>query len=244
VRTNNETISAATALAPGADYSTDVSITASIFPDERSHIENNSYGAGGDGNAFLFVPLIDGTARSTAARVAKLLAAYLRHPLTGLRALNPIGWSRRTIVLTTMQTAETSLTLRLRRRRLGRGSVMDTALGAGTPPSSFLPLAQEAARMAATRMGGYAQSSILDLRGVPTTAHFIGGAVIGADPSSGVVDDRLRAFGYENLLICDGSVMPTNPGVNPSLTITALAEHAMSHIPARLTRRRENDVSE
>ena len=38
--------------------------------------------------------------------------------------------------------------------------------------------------------------------------------------------------GYENLLVCDGSAIPANVGVNPSLTITALAEHAMSHIPA------------
>jgi cholesterol oxidase len=67
---------------------------------------------------------------------------------------------------------------------------------------------------------------------IPTTAHILGGAVIGADPGQGVVDARSRLFGYENFLVCDGSVMPANPGVNPSLTITALAEHAMSHVPA------------
>jgi cholesterol oxidase len=232
VRTNNETITAVTSLARDADYTTDVSITASIYPDGQSHIENNSYGAGGDGNALLFVPLIQGSAGTTGGRLLELAGAYLRRPRTGLRSLNPIGWSRRTIIFTTMQTVDSSLTLRLRRRRAGRGWVMDTAPGEGMPPASFLPVAREAARRAATRMGGYAQSSILDLRGVPTTAHFIGGAVIGEDATSGVVDERLRAFGYENLLICDGSVMPTNPGVNPSLTITALAEHAMSHVPA------------
>ncbi len=82
-------------------------------------------------------------------------------------------------------------------------------------------------------MGGYAQSTILDVgRAVPSTAHFLGGCVIGASPQTGVVDAASRAFGYENLLIVDGSTMPANPGVNPSLTITALAEHAMSHVPA------------
>jgi cholesterol oxidase len=65
----------------------------------------------------------------------------------------------------------------------------------------------------------------------PSTAHILGGAVIGADPSRGVVDARQRVFGYENLLVCDGAAIPANVGVNPSLTITALAEHAMSHVP-------------
>jgi cholesterol oxidase len=66
---------------------------------------------------------------------------------------------------------------------------------------------------------------------IPTTAHILGGAVIGANPESGVVDSSHRVFGYENLLVCDGSAVPANPGVNPSLTITALAERAMSLVP-------------
>ena len=71
------------------------------------------------------------------------------------------------------------------------------------------------------------------LANIPSTAHILGGAVIGSDAASGVVDSRNRVFGYENLLVCDGSTVPANPGVNPSLTITALAEHAMSHVPAK-----------
>ena len=67
---------------------------------------------------------------------------------------------------------------------------------------------------------------------MPTTAHILGGAVIGADAGRGVVDARQRVFGYENLLVCDGAAVPANIGVNPSLTITAMAEHAMSHVPA------------
>ncbi len=68
---------------------------------------------------------------------------------------------------------------------------------------------------------------------MPTTAHILGGAVVGADPSRGVVDSHNRVFGYENLLVTDGAAMPANPGVNPSLTITAKAEHAMSRIPLK-----------
>jgi len=232
VRTNSESITAATALQPAADYTGDVTITASIYPDEHTHITNNTYGAAGDGNALLFVPLVG--AGSRAARVLKLLGAYARRPLRGLRSLNPVGWSRRTIMLTTMQSVDSSLSLALRRRRLWRGSVMDTTSGAGTPPANFLPVANAAAELAARRMGGYAQSTVLDVaRGVPSTAHILGGAVIGAGPETGVVDARQRVFGYTGLLICDGSVMPANPGVNPSLTITALAERAIAHVPAK-----------
>ena len=71
----------------------------------------------------------------------------------------------------------------------------------------------------------------------PSTAHILGGAVIGADPSRGVVDARQRVFGYENLLVCDGSAIPANVGVNPSLTITALAEHAIAHVQPAATSR-------
>ena len=83
----------------------------------------------------------------------------------------------------------------------------------------------------AERTGGVAQSGINEaIFNIPTTAHILGGAAIGADPEHGVIDDRNRVFGYENLMVCDGAAVPANPGVNPSLTITAMAEHAMSHV--------------
>ena len=72
------------------------------------------------------------------------------------------------------------------------------------------------------------------LANIPSTAHVLGGAAIGADRRAGVVDARQRVFGYENLLVCDGAAVPANVGVNPSLTITAMAEHAMSHVPPAL----------
>jgi cholesterol oxidase len=82
------------------------------------------------------------------------------------------------------------------------------------------------------KTGGIAQSGILEaLANTPTTAHILGGAVIGRSPEEGVVDAASRVFGYRNMLVCDGSTMPANPGVNPSLTITALSEYAMSQAP-------------
>jgi cholesterol oxidase len=104
------------------------------------------------------------------------------------------------------------------------------------PNPTFIPIANEAAEWIAKRIGGIPQSSVTEaLANIPTTAHIMGGAVIGRSPEEGVVDERHRVFGYENLLVCDGSVVPANVGVNPSLTITALAERAMSFVPPAAT---------
>jgi cholesterol oxidase len=100
------------------------------------------------------------------------------------------------------------------------------------PNPTFIPIANEAAEWMAKRIGGVPQSSLTEaLANIPTTAHILGGVVIGHSPADGVVDERHHVFGYENLLVCDGSVLPANVGVNPSLTITALAERAMSFVP-------------
>jgi cholesterol oxidase len=115
----------------------------------------------------------------------------------------------------------------------GRGVRLQTKQGQ-SPNPTFIPIANEAAKRLAERIGGTAQSSIFEaLASVPTTAHILGGAPIGASPETGVVDERHRVFGYENLLITDGAAVPANVGVNPSLTITALAERAMTFVPEK-----------
>jgi cholesterol oxidase len=101
------------------------------------------------------------------------------------------------------------------------------------PSPTSIRVANDATEWMAAHTGGVAQSAVLEaLANIPTTAHILGGAVIGRDASSGVVDWRQRVFGYVNLMVVDGAAVPANPGVNPSLTITALAEHAMSHVAA------------
>ena len=116
---------------------------------------------------------------------------------------------------------------------LYRGVRLSTEQHAEKPNPTFIAEGNAAAAWLAERTGGIAQSMVPEaLANIPTTAHILGGAVIGADAGSGVVDATGRVFGYLNLLICDGAIMPANPGVNPSLTITALAEHVMSGVPA------------
>jgi cholesterol oxidase len=225
VRTNSEAITAATAREPSADYASGIAITASLYPEEGTHVTNNTYGGFGDAIALTFGPLTDGTRRLP--RPLQLLRAYALHPLLELRRARPRGWSRRTIVFTTMQSADNAI--RLRPARFGR---LQTEVDPERPIEATLPVANRVAELAARRMGGWPQSAITEsLRNAPTTAHILGGAVIGSGPENGVVDRRRRAFGYRNLLVCDGASVPANPGVNPSLTITAMAEEAMTHVP-------------
>ena len=232
VRTNSESILAVTV---PEDYPEDltkrVAITSSIYPDPHTHIETVTYGEAGDAISTLYTLLVGNGTRVT--RPLKLLGQILRHPLRFAKALWPQGWSRRTIIVLVMQTLDNAIALRPKLKRNGEVR-LQTEQDPERPIPTFIPVANEAAEWLAERTGGVAQSSVMEaMLNIPTTAHILGGAAIGHGPEDGVVDARQRVFGYENLLVCDGSAIPANVGVNPSLTITALAEHAMAAVPQK-----------
>ncbi len=231
VRTNSEMILAVTV---PEDYPDDltrrVAITSSIYPDPHTHIETVTYGEAGNSMSMLYTLMVGDGTRLT--RPLKLLGQALRHPGRFLKVLFPRNWSRRTIILLVMQTLDNAIALRPTLKRNGEVR-LQTEQDPEKPNPTFIPVANEAAEWLAERTGGIAQSSALEaLMNVPTTAHILGGAVIGASPEDGVVDAGQRVFGYQNLLVCDGAAVPANVGVNPSLTIAALAEHAIAQIPA------------
>jgi cholesterol oxidase len=231
VRTNSESILTVTV---PEDYPEDlikrVAITSSIYPDPNTHIETVTYGDDGDSMHRLYTLLVGDGTRVT--RPLKLLSQVLLHPKRFAQVLFPKHWSRRTIIVLVMQTLDNAIALRPRKGPFG-SFWLKTEQDPERPIPTFIPIANQAAEWLAKRTGGVAQSSVTEaLFNIPTTAHILGGAVIASDPSRGVIDARQRVFGYENLLVCDGSAIPANVGVNPSLTITALAEHAMSHVPA------------
>jgi cholesterol oxidase len=236
VRTNSEMILAVTV---PDDYPEDltrrVAITSSIYPDAHTHIETVTYGHAGDSMNTLYTLLVgDGTKLT---RPLKLLGQIVRHPGRFAKVMWPKGWSSRTIIVLVMQTLDNAIALRPKVKRNGDVR-LSTEQDPERPNPTFIPVANEAAEWLAERTGGIAQSSMSEaLFNVPNTAHILGGAVIGHSPEDGVVDSRQRVFGYENLLVCDGSAVPANVGVNPSLTITALAEHAMAHVPDAANRR-------
>jgi cholesterol oxidase len=229
VRTNSEAILAVTARDKKTDFSERVAITGSIYPDEDTHIESVTYGRKGNSMRLLFAFLVEEGSRIT--RPLRLLKNMARRPGNLLTMLAPGSWARRTVILLVMQTLDNSMRFKPRRISL-LGRRFTTQQDPDKPNPTFIPVANEAAEQIAEQIDGVPQSSIIEsVAGIPVTAHILGGAAIGEDAEHGVVDGRHRVFGYENLLVCDGAAVPANPGVNPSLTITALAEHAMSHIP-------------
>jgi cholesterol oxidase len=231
VRTNSESILAVTV---PEDYPEEltkrVAISGSIYPDPHTHIETVTYGKAGDSMRLLYTLMVGDGTRLT--RPLKLLGQIVRHPGRVAKTLFPRHWSRRTIILLVMQTLDNAIALRPKLKRSGDVR-LQTEQHDERPNPTFIPVANQAAEWLAKRTGGIAQSSISEATlNIPTTAHILGGAVIGHSPEDGVIDGDQRVFGYENLLVCDGAAVPANVGVNPSLTITALAERAIGKIPA------------
>lgn len=232
VRTNSESILAVDTPAPGAGWDDHVAITSGVRLDDDTHIEMVRFNRGSDVLFWLAVPLTDGGGR--VPRPLRLLGTLLRHPLRALRALWPFGRAVRSGVVLAMQATEGELSLEYRRRwwRLGGHALGSRLPPGGTAPPSYIPAAQEAARRLARRAGGDAWNTWPEVvMGAPTTAHILGGCRMAATPQEGVVDFQGRVFGHPGLRVVDGSVVPVNLGVNPSLTITALAEYIMDHVP-------------
>jgi cholesterol oxidase len=191
-----------------------------------------TYGDGGDSMARLYTLLTPQGTRLT--RPLKLLAEAVRKPRQFLRTLVPGDWSRRTLILLVMQTLDNSIRLRPVEKRLGRGRPSADRAGSRQPQPDLHPCRQR--RGPAAGRQDRRPTAELDLRGAgqhPSTAHILGGAVIGRDEQTGVVDGDGRVFGYERMLVTDGAAIPANPGVNPSLTITALAERTLSKVPPK-----------
>jgi cholesterol oxidase len=233
VRTNSESIMSV--LAPkdsGYDFSDSVAITSSIYTDAATHIEVVTYGDGGDSQSLLGTVMVEAGRRGT--KPLHFLIALARKPRAALQLLRIKGTARRSVILLVMQSLDNSMRLKVKRRLPGGGVALTTEQDPLHPNPDKIPAAYAAARWFAERVGGEAYSSVPEAAlAIPITAHILGGAVIGADAGAGVVDGHNRVFGYENLLVTDGASIPANVGANPSLTITALAERAMSFIPPK-----------
>lgn len=224
VRTNSEAITAILADDRDADLTRGPSISSEFYPDAHTHVTQNRY-VGGWHMRFLLGPLVDGDEPRTRARRA--LGLIARHPLRQLRLMFAPGFVRRLSALTVMQSAENELQLVHRRSRLRpwRRALQSVVPVGATPAPSYLPQANAAARAFAASIGGTPLNMLIEtVGGKGMTAHILGGAVIGAGPHDGVVDTDHELFGHPGIYVVDGSAVPANVGVNPSLTITALAE--------------------
>ncbi len=233
VRTNSEAILGVTARDRQADVSRGIAITSGFYPDPQTHVEVVRYPRGSDSMGLLGTPLTDGG--PGLPRPLRWLWNCVRHPLDFLRTLWPFGWAQRTVILLVMQTLPNYMRMRLSRRWVWPFSrTLTTENDQEQRNPTYIPIANDAARALAKKMDGVPQSALNEvLLDVPTTAHILGGCPMGKDADSGVIDYRGRVFGYEGMYVVDGSMIGANLGVNPSLTITALAEHAMSHVPPK-----------
>ncbi|BCJ40725.1 cholesterol oxidase [Actinoplanes ianthinogenes] len=222
-RTNSESILGARTRRRDRDFSHGVAITSSIHPDAVTHVEPVRYGPGSNLLALLSTVMVDDAGRQprwwaglkALARAGRDLRLYV----------SPRDWSRQTVVLLAMQPLDNSITVFRRRGRL------TSRPGVGEPNPDWVPAAHDVARRTAEKVDGVPLGSYTELIGKPVTGHFIGGCAIGADADSGVVDPYHRLYGYPGLHVIDGSTVAANLGVNPSLTITALAERAVAMWP-------------
>lgn len=220
VRTNGESLLGATSFEAHRELSRGIAIGAAFHPNSLTKIESVRYPSGSGAMRLLGVPLTpDGTQLT---RPLKLLGRIFSRFLQTWKLWRVSDWAKSTVILLVMQSVDQHLRLRLKRSLFG---LKFTGAATDKPVPSYLPVAQEAAQILAEEINGEAQNIASEvLLRTPATAHILGGCGIGATPEEGVIDTHHEVFGYPGLYVCDGSVIPGNLAVNPSLTITALAE--------------------
>jgi cholesterol oxidase len=225
VRTNSESLLGVVSTRRDRDLSQGIAIGSIVHTDDHSHLEPVRYPAGSGFFRTLGAP--HATGANAFARLAKAFAVLLRHPIQFLRTYLVSDWAKFTMILLYMRTLEGHLSL-----KLTGGGRLTTKLADGPAPTASIPEATDLARRVGEKIHGFPQSMVTDLvLGTPTTAHILGGACMGDSAETGVIDSQHRVFGYDGLFVIDGAAVSANPGVNPSLTITALAERAMTFIP-------------
>ena len=229
VRTNSESLVGVRFPGKQVDMSKGIAIGSGIHIDPYTHIEAVRYSRGSDAVGAIATLLVSGAGRR---RIARWLASAVRHPVKFWRASWPFGFARQTLILLVMQTIDATLRFRLARRWYWPFTRLLTTEGTRIPTN--IPAANAFAERAAAACGGTPITSTPEiLFDLPMTAHCIGGCVMGVDAAHGVIDTQHRVFGYHGLYVIDGAAVGANLGVNPSLTITALAERAMSFIPPK-----------
>jgi cholesterol oxidase len=227
-RTNSESLVGAVSRRDDVDYTQGVAISSSFHPDSRTHVESVRYGKGSNFMGLLGTVMTDGVDGVPRWRVwAKQVAA---EPGNALRSLSVRRWSEKGAIALVMQSVDNSVVVSSVRSRLGTWR-LTSRQGDGEPNPTWIPSGNEAARRIAERIDGFPFGNLGEVIDAPMTAHFVGGACIGADAEHGVIDGYHRVFGHDGLHVVDGAAVSANLGVNPSLTITAQAERAMSYWP-------------
>jgi cholesterol oxidase len=234
VRTNSETLLGVTSRNWKTDYSKGVAITSICMADDVTAVEPVRYSKGSSLIRFLAGPLIESEG-SGLKRFWRTIMEVILHPLAFIRTHVLPGWAERTTILLVMQTEDNRIRMRLGRHlfNLFRVDLVSDTDAENSIPTK-IDIGHWVTRRFADKIDGLPAGSIFEsLFNLPLTAHILGGCPFGLDDQEGVVDLDCQIHNYPGLYVVDGTIMPANPGVNPSLTITALAEYAMSRIPPK-----------
>jgi cholesterol oxidase len=226
IRTNNEALIFNVTQNKNTDYSKGVAIGSVIHVDENSHLEPVRYGKGSGFWRILMWPMV--TEKNFFLRILKLFALPFTAPITWFKTYTVKDFAQKSSILLFMQDLESTISFKKKWLRIG------TTVTKGKNPSAFIPEAHDIARKHANLTN--AKSVVVaseTLSGIPSTAHILGGCVMGESIETGVINKDNEVFGYPNMYVCDGSMISANPGVNPSLSITAISELAMSKIPTK-----------
>ncbi len=233
VRTNSETLIGVKSNKKSVDFSKGVAITSSVYPDENTHIELVRYAKGNDSMGLGVVLLTDGGGKTP--RLLRYIGNILSHPVDFLKTLNPVGFAHRTLIMLVMQTHDNYINVMPKRRWVWPfQKTLSSEQASEKKNPVYIPIANDFARRLSKRMDGIPGGFFSEVyMNAPLTAHIMGGC----SAEKGVIDEKNRVQGYKNMLIVDGSMIPANLGVNPSLSITALSERAMSFIPVKKLKR-------
>lgn len=224
IRTNNETVTGVTSFKEGVNFAQGVTIGSILNTDEHSHVEPINQNARSGMHRLLAAPNVQGT--RLVDRLKSLIKIIVFEPKANLKVLFARNWGKQTIALLFMQHLDS--TLKFKRGRFGQ---LASTAGDGPLPSREIPASKAITEEVERIVDGKSSAGITEaLLGTPSTAHILGGAVMGASANEGVINDKCEVHGYHNMLVCDGSAISANPGVNPSLSITAVSEWAMSNI--------------
>jgi cholesterol oxidase len=234
VRTNSEALLGSVARTNQVNYSKGIAITSIFNADAVTRIEPVRYPERSDLMRLLAAPLIS-NGDSIPRRLLNSIGWIIHHPLDFLRSQVLPGWARRVTILLVMQNLDNRMTVRLGRSLLTffrKGLIASRDLDHEI--HARVDVGHDVTRTFAQKTGGIPMGSLGEnLLNFPTTAHILGGCPVGKSSGEGVVDSSFEVHNYPGLYVIDGSIMPANPGVNPSLTITALAEYALSKIPPK-----------
>lgn len=226
IRTNSESLLGVTTFNKSTVFSDGIAIGSILKTDDKTSIEPVRYSSGSGFWRLLMAPSVQG--ENFIIRIIRILMDLIKSPIQNIKGIFVRDWAAKTQILLFMQTVNSKL--KFKNSIFGLRSVYSS----GKLPSAFIPAAKELAGRFAKKSDGKTFALLTEsIAGIPTTAHILGGAVMGKDHTEGVIDSNNKVFGYENLYVCDGSMISANPGVNPSLSIAAITERAMSKIPPK-----------